>query len=109
MQLNRLKSNVDYEKEKEEKCRNNGWSYTPSRCKWEDIDDYEEYKAEIEKNGDKNLLVMVKLNGFANKYGVYPFARRHVYRKFGEYFLIHKTKNGAELLIRESEAEIVNK
>lgn len=107
-QLNKLKASVDYEKKEEEMCKRNGWTYTPSRRKWEDINNYEAYKAEIEKNGDKNLLVMVKLNGdWVNMYGVYPFARRYV----GESYLVHYCTDGTgtELLCKDYDVEIVNK
>lgn len=104
-QLEYLKYWVDAEKKEEERCKELGIPYTPSRRKWENIRDYESYKKEIERNGDKNLLVMVKLNGNAgiNKYGVYPFARRYV----GEKYLVYRTEYGGEILFIDDEVDIV--
>lgn len=109
MQFEYLKSLVDNEKKNEEDCKKWGIPYEPSRTKWVNIENYEEYKREIEKNGDKNLLVMVRLSeesGF-NMRGIYPFAKRYVSMQYGEYFLKHTTKHGTDLLIKESEVEIV--
>ena len=104
-QLAHLKVWVDGEVEHEKRCKELGIRYEPCRRKWEDIRLYEDYKKEIEKNGDKNLLVMVKMNGEDNisMYGVYPFARRYV----REQYLVHRTKYGTEILIKEDEANIV--
>lgn len=106
-QLDYLKSWVDGEKENEKRCKEWGIPYVPSRTKWQEIENYETYKNEVEKNGDKNLLVMVKMNGEdgINMYGVYPFARRYV----GEDYLVYKDENGGEILLREDEVEIVMK
>lgn len=102
-QLAHLKSCVDAEIEAEKRCKEWNIPYTPSRRKWEDISLYEEYKREIEKNGDKNLLIMVKMSGEdgINMYGTYPFARRYVYKKY----LIHRTEHGAEILVKEDEVK----
>ena len=62
-QLAYLKSCVDVEIEDEKICKKLNVPYTPSNRKWENISLYEEYKREVEKNGDKNLLVMVKMWG----------------------------------------------
>ena len=98
-QLEYLKRWVDAEVESEANCKKWGIPYTPSRRKWEDIKLYEEYKREVEKNGDKNLLVMVKMHGEdgINMYGTYPFARRYVHQDY----LVHRHINGGEILIRE--------
>lgn len=107
MQLAYLKYWVDAEIENEERCKKLGIPYTPSRRKWEDISLYNAYKREIEKNGDKNLLVMVNMD--KEKYrtkGIQPFARRYVHMSYGTYFLVHRTEH-AEILLREDEAEIV--
>jgi len=101
-QLEHLKYWVNAESKYEEDCERWGIPYTPSRRKWEDIELYEEYKREVEKNGDKNLLVMVKMNG-DGMYGVYPFARRYVH----EPYLVHRTEHGAEVLVREDEVKVV--
>lgn len=108
-QFEYLKSLVDSEKKREEQCKKWNITYEPSRRKWVNIDDYEEYKKEIEKNGDRNLLVMVHLNGNdgINMYGTYPFARRYVDMRYGDYFLVHRNNSGGELLFMESEAEII--
>lgn len=105
-QLAYLKSLVDAEIETEKRCKEWNVSYTPSRRKWEDISLYEEYKREIEKNGDKNLLVMVKMHGEngIKMYGTYPFARRYVY----EEYLVHR-KDYGEILFRESEVKVIRR
>lgn len=97
-QLDYLKKWVDIEKESEERCKKWGIPYTPSRTKWQNIENYERYKKEIEKNGDKNLLVMVTMKGEneINMYGTYPFARRYV----GEDYLVYKDKHGGEILTK---------
>ena len=104
-QLEHLKYWVDAEVKHEEDCKKWGIRYTPSRRKWEDIELYEAYKKEVEKNGDKNLLVMVKMWGEdgINMYGTYPFARRYV----REEYLVRRTQYGTEILCKESEANIV--
>ena len=106
-QLKYLKMLVDGEIENERRCKEWGIKYTPSRRKWKDIELYEDYKNEIEKNGDKNLLLTVKMNGVdaINMYGIYPFARRYVH----EPYLIHRTEHGTEILFREDEIQITNK
>lgn len=101
MQLAYLKYWVDAEVIQEELCKKWGTRYTPSRRKWEDIELYEAYKREIEKNGDKNLLVMVKMCG-DGMYGTYPFARRYV----NEEYLVHRNDYGGEILVRESEVRL---
>lgn len=105
-QLNYLKYWVDAEVENERRCKEWGIPYTPSRRKWEDISLYEEYKREIEKNGDKNLLVMVKMWGEdgINMYGTYPFARRYVHKPY----LVYRNEYGGEVLLREDEVKIIN-
>ena len=104
-QLAYLKSWVDAENKHEEDCKKWGIRYTPSNRKWTNIELYEAYKKEVEKNGDKNLLVMVKMCGEdgINMYGVYPFARRYVH----EEYLVYRTEHGSEILCRESEIQIV--
>lgn len=108
-QLDYLKYLVDMEIKDEETCKRLNIPYTPSRRKWIDIDNYNEYKKEVEINGDKNLIKMVKINKKTSlSYGkTLPFAKREVHMSYGTYFLIHRIKNGAELLIREDEAEII--
>lgn len=101
-QLQYLKAWVDSEVKHKEDCKKWGIRYTPSRRKWEDIDLYQDYKAEIEKNGDKNLLVMVKMWG-DGMYGTYPFARRYVYQPY----LVYRNEYGGEVLVREDEVEVV--
>lgn len=108
-QLDYLKYLVDMEVN--EKKNSDKWNlpYTPSRRKWLDIENYNEYLKEIEKNGEKNLLVMVKLNMDGCKLNgeILPFARREAHMSYGTYFLIHRTKNGADILVMENEAEII--
>lgn len=103
MQLEYLKAWVDSEIEQEKMCKKWNIPYTPSRRKWEDIDLYQDYKREIEKNGDKNLLVMVKIWG-DGMYGTYPFARRYVDKPY----LVYRNEYGGETLLREDEVEVVN-
>ena len=102
-QLEYLKYLVDSEIKNEEDCKEWGIPYTPSRRKYENISLYNEYKKEIERNGDKNLLVIVELNGNGNStlYGVYPFAKRYVC----EDYLVHRFEHGGELLFREDEVK----
>ena len=106
-QLDYLKSWVDAEKDNEKRCKEWGIPYTPSRNKWQCIENYEEYKREIEANGDKNLLVMVNMKGEFCMHGIYPFARRYVSSKYGEYYLKHRTKSGSDILVKESEVEVI--
>ena len=101
-QLSYLKYWVDAEVIQEELCKTWGTRYTPSRRKWEDIELYKAYQKEIEENGDKNLLVMVKMCG-DGMYGTYPFARRYI----NEPYLVHRTVHGTEILIREDEVEVI--
>lgn len=107
LQLKHLKYWVDAEVESEERCRKWNIPYTPSRRKWEDIELYNEYKKEIEKNGDKNLLVMVKMNGEdgVNIYGVRPFVRRYVRQDY----LVHRTAHGGEILCREDNVTVIKR
>ena len=104
-QLEHLKYWVDAENRHEQQCKEWGVRYTPSRRKYENIWLYEEYKNEIELNGDKNLLVMVKMNGEdgINMYGTYPFARRYVHKEY----LIHRNDYGGEILLKESEVKTI--
>ena len=105
MQLEHLKYWVDAEINEERRCKEWGIRYTPSRRKWENISQYEEYKREVEKNGDKNLLVWVNMNGEdgINIYGVRPFARRYV----GKEYLVHRNGFGGEILLREDRVNIL--
>lgn len=107
LQLKHLKYWVDAEVKSEERCRKWNIPYTPSRRKWEDIELYNEYKREVEKNGDKNLLVMVKMNGEdgVNIYGVRPFARRYVHQDY----LVHRTVHGGEILCREDNVTVIKR
>lgn len=57
MQLDYLKRLVDEEKENERRCKEWKIPYIPSNRKWENIQNYENYKEEIEKNGDKICLL----------------------------------------------------
>lgn len=100
-QLAYLKSWVDAEIEDEKRCKEWNIPYTPSKRREENAFLYKEYKEEVEKNGDKNLLVMVKMCGDdgINMYGVYPFARRYAH----EEYLVYRDKYGGEVLIKESE------
>ena len=106
-QLDYWKSCVDAEVETEKRCKEWNIPYEPSRRKWEDISLYEKYKREVEKNGDKILLVMVKMRGDngINMYGVYPFARRYD----GEEYLIYRDSSGGEVLVKESNVKIIHK
>lgn len=106
-QLEHLKSLVDAEKRLEEKCSVWGIPYTPSNRKQEDIELYEDYKREIERNGDKNLLIVARLKGDYS-YGLdraitYAFARRYVY----DDCLVHRFAGGGELLLREDQVKKV--
>ena len=105
-QLDYLKIWVDAEKHDEELSKKLGISHTPCRRKWIDIANYEAYKKEIEKNGDKNLLVMVDMDSVDKVCitGVKPFARRYV----NDYdLLVHRTGT-AEILVKRSEVKVVN-
>ena len=62
MQLAHLKYWVIAELENEERAKKLGIPYNSSNRKYDDIYEYKEYEKEIEKNGDKNLLVMVNMN-----------------------------------------------
>lgn len=104
-QLDYLKIWVDAEKNDEELSKKLGISHTPCRRKWIDIANYEAYKKEIEKNGDKNLLVMVDMNGERGiqLFGIVPFARRYV----DDYeLLVHRTGT-AEILFRRDQVKVV--
>lgn len=102
-QLDYLKSWVDGEKENETRCKEWGIPYTPSRTKWQEIENYERYKKEVESNGDKNLLVLVNMGGEFNMWGVYPFARRYV----NEDYLVYRNKHGGEILLRKDEVKVI--
>ena len=104
-QLAYLKSCVDVEIEDEKICKKLNVPYTPSNRKWENISLYEEYKREVEKNGDKNLLVMVKMWGDdgIDMYGTYPFARRYVHKEY----LVYRYGYCGEILLKESEAKVL--
>lgn len=100
MQLNCLMSRVKYEEEEEMRCKKTNSQYIPSRRKWADQIEYEEYKNEIEKNGDKNLLVMIKLTKEDGHYRTetLPFARRRV----REDRYVHRKNNGmTQILISD--------
>ena len=105
-QLDYLKIWVDAEKNDEERAKQLGIPYTPSRRKWVNIEQYESYKKEVEKNGDKNLLVWVDMRGEKGipLFGITPFARRYT----NDYeLLVHRTGT-AEILVRRSEVKVVN-
>lgn len=103
MQLAELKYWVLAEEASKKRCEEIEVPYVPSRRREENRYQYNEYKREIEENGDKNLLVMVKSHVAK---GVKPFARREVHMSYGTYFLIHRTDK-AEILVREDEAEVI--
>ena len=105
-QLDYLKSWVDGEEKHKQKCEEWNLPYIPSTRKWENERQYKEYLNEIEKNGDKNLLVMVRMRGndVINMYGIYPFVRR--YADDWEH-LIYRTEHGTDILLKRSEVEIV--
>lgn len=103
-QLEYLKTWVDGEEKHKKDCEDWKIPYTPSNRKWEDERQYKEYLKEIETNGDKNLLVMVKMQS-DGMYGVYPFARR--YADDWEH-LVYRTKHGTEILVKRSDCIIVN-
>ena len=63
MQLEALRYWVDAEEKNKERCKKWNIPYIPSNRAWINIDNYNLYKEEINKNGDKNLIVMVKMNG----------------------------------------------
>lgn len=107
MQLAHLKYWVIAELENEERAKKLGIPYNSSNRKYDDIYEYKEYEKEIEKNGDKNLLVMVNMNkeNYQTK-GIKPFARRYVHMSYGTYFLVHRTEF-SEILVKEDEVEIV--
>ena len=107
MQLAYLKYLVLAEEENEKRCEKIHISYIPSRRRNENIYQYNEYVKEIEKNGDKNLLVMVNMNkeNYRTK-GITPFARREVNMSYGTYFLVHRTEH-AEILFREDEVDVI--
>lgn len=106
MQLDYLKLWVDDEEKNRKQCEEWNIPYVPSNRKWKNERQYRMYAKEIEENGDKNLLVMVRLKGDGgiNMYGIYPFARR--YADDWE-LLVHRTEAGAEILFRRDEVEIV--
>ena len=99
-QLEHLKYLVDGEVEREKSCKEWGIPYTPSRTKYYNIDTYNNYKNEIEKNGDKNLIVKVNFtNGSQiNLFGIYSFARRYI----NEPYLVYRI-NTNDILINENE------
>lgn len=100
-QLDYLKSLVDEENKIEKRCLELGIPYIPSRRKYENIYLYNEYKKEIECNGDKNLLVIARLNDVT--YGKYPFARRYV----GECYFVYRCENGGKILCTEEELNLI--
>ena len=105
-QLNYLKSWVDGEEERKKECKKWNIPYIPSNRKYENEKQYKKYLEEIEKNRDKNLIVQVRMKGNdgINMYGVYSFVRRYA----DDYeHLIYRTENGAEILLKRSEVEIV--
>ena len=97
-QLEYLKSLVDNEIENEKNCKEWGISYIPSNRKYENIRLYNEYKTEIEKYGDKRLLIKARMNG-----NIYCFARRYIY----ESYLVYRCKNGAEIFVKEEDVQII--
>lgn len=105
-QLDYLKMWVDGEEKHKKECEKWKLPYIPSMRKWENERQYKEYLKEIETNGDKNLLVMVKLCGDdgINMYGIYPFARRYV---DDCELLVHRTRYGTEILVKRSECKVV--
>lgn len=102
-QLEYLKRLVDIDKEEEADSKRYHMPYIPSRLKGEHIYDYNRYKQEIAKNGDKNLLVMVKYKG-----KILPFARQYADLTFDMYFLVHRREDNGEILLREDKVEVVN-
>lgn len=98
LQLQHLKNLVDAEKQ-----------YGPSNRKWINLANYEQYRSEIAKNGDKNLLVNVKMDATSSTTmrGVYPFAKRYVQPFHNSYALIHRTDHGTEILINCDDANII--
>lgn len=107
-QLNYLKSIVEGEKKREKNCKEWGLPYEPSRRKFTNEKEYNDYLKEIEINGDKNLLIMVELHGEdnTNMYGVYPFVKRSVNNDEN---LIYRTEYGTEILIQKSKHKVINK
>lgn len=105
-QLDYLKIWVDAEKNDEELAKRLGIPHTQSRRKWIDIANYESYKEEIEKYGDKYLLVMVDMDSVDKTCitGVKPFARRYAH---DSEHLVHRTGT-AEILVKRSEVKVVN-
>ena len=105
-QLDYLKSCVDGEEKRKQECKEWNLPYIPSTRKWENERQYKEYLNEIEKNGDKNLIVMVRMKGNdgINMFGVFPFVRR--YADDLEH-LVYRTKHGTEILYKRSEVEII--
>lgn len=97
MQLDYLKSLVDYEKQQEMNCKKWNIPYSPSHRKDENVFQYQAYKNEIEQNQDKNLLAFIKMNGEndINIYGTLPFARRYVNDTQS---FVHRLKNGPKIL-----------
>ena len=105
-QLENLKSWVDGEEKHKKECKEWNLPYIPSNRKEENERQYKEYLEEIEKNGDKNLIVKVKMKGNdgINMYGIYTFVRRYA----DDYeHLIYRTENGVEILLKRSKVEIV--
>lgn len=108
-QLEYLKLLVDCEIKHEADCKKWEIPYEPSRRKRTDICEYEYYKKEIDKNGDKNLLVIGKLIGIGSGVHttldgkIFHFARRYV----GSNLLVHKLKNGADLFVSKDDIEII--
>lgn len=112
MQLAHLKSLVDAEAERQSWCKEWGVRYIPARTKLDNIEQYKNYMREIERHGDQNLLVWVRLKGEGglNLRGVYPFAKRYVEpNRQGEYYLTHRTHHGSEILFRDSQVEVIEK
>lgn len=94
MQLEYLRGNAESE-------HNKG-----SRREYENIYDYKEYQKEIDRNGDKNLLVMGKFQDpyQFRMFGVKPFARRY---KDSE-LLVHRPGTGGDVLVRIEDINVVN-
>lgn len=80
--LNYLKSLVDGQEEHRQNCKNWGLPWIPPMTYGLNICNYENYLKEIEKNGDKNLLVWVDVSEYKTSsgfrpygYGIQPFVR----------------------------------
>ena len=112
LQLQYLKDWVDGEAREKQLCEKWDIPYSRSRTADENEYEYEMYRREIENNGDKNLLVYVKVK---TDYGhdIVPYARRYITSDYKRGLLVHRfdRSNASEPLVKdlvkEDDVEII--